>query len=356
MSALAASAPAAGAEGRRLYAGIEGARGIAAILVALRHLQPAINPIAFDASFLAVDLFFLLSGFVMALSYEERLASGRLSARRFFGLRLVRLYPLYVLGSVIGLLAIGVSGPILAALPFAVLILPVPFEAITPFALDPPAWSLFFELVASALYGLWLSRSSTAIVALVAGLAGAGLLAGIIWHGNADIGFQRALLLFGVFRVLFSFSLGIVLYRHRATRPLAGASLGNRAVLAAYGLILVLLCAPTGETGALPIAYDALAIGIAFPLVVALLVRAEPSGALRRESVVLGRLSYPLYATHATLYLLGERVSGDWFTTVRPLGGLIVLLASIGGALLLDRFFDAPVRALLRRRLLGGSG
>lgn len=343
-------------EGRRLYVGLEGARGIAAILVAVRHLQPAINPILLDASFLAVDLFFLLSGFVMALSYEDRLRLGSLSARRFFGLRLIRVYPLYALGTLIGLLALGISGPLAAALPFAALVLPVPFEPVTPYAFNPPGWSLFFELIACAIYGLWLSRARAWVVAVVAALAGAGLLVGIVWHGNADIGFQRSLLLFGVFRVVFSFSIGVLLCRYRRAWPLAGAPLGNRAVLAAYGVILVLLCAPTGLTGALPIVYDALAIGIALPIVVALLIRSEPSGALRRESLVLGRFSYPLYATHATIYMLGERLTGGWFTSLRPVGGLLVLFSCIGGALLLDRYVDGPVRAVLKRRLMGGAG
>ena len=343
-------------EGRRLYVGLEGARGLAAFLVAVRHLQPAIEPIIFDASFVAVDLFFLLSGFVMALSYEDRLRSGRLSVRRFLGLRLIRVYPLYVLGTLIGLLALGISGPLAAALPFAALALPVPFDPVAPFAFNPPGWSLLFELIACAVYGLWLSRAKASVVAVVSALAGAGLLVGIVWHGNADIGFQRPLLLFGVFRVLFSFSIGILFCRYRRAWPLAGAPLGNRAVLTAYGVILVLLCAPTGLTGALPMTYDALVICVALPIVVALLIRSEPSGALRRESLVLGRFSYPLYATHATLYMLGERLTGGWFTSLRPVGGLLVLFSCIEGALLLDRYVDGPVRAVLKRRLMGEAG
>ena len=84
---------------RRLV--LDGMRGVAALAVVALHLKDSLGISAPPASYLAVDLFFMLSGFVLAQAYGARLA-GPLSPWGFIRLRLIRLYPLYLAGLVVG--------------------------------------------------------------------------------------------------------------------------------------------------------------------------------------------------------------------------------------------------------------
>lgn len=86
---------------RRAFVGLDGLRGVAAIMVVLFHAQ-GLNRVdlTFPSAYLAVDLFFMLSGFVIAHAYEKKLKSG-LSVWRFFKIRAVRLYPLYLFGTIL---------------------------------------------------------------------------------------------------------------------------------------------------------------------------------------------------------------------------------------------------------------
>lgn len=97
---------------RRTFDTLDGLRGTAAIVVLLLHVASAETPDlpVFGSAYLAVDLFFLLSGFVIGHAYEARLSDG-LTFGKFLKIRLVRLYPLYVLG-----LALAVATPVLMAL------------------------------------------------------------------------------------------------------------------------------------------------------------------------------------------------------------------------------------------------
>ena len=82
---------------KRFFSGLDGLRGMAALFVAMRHISFFHN-LGVHGGYLAVDLFFVLSGFVIANAYEARLASG-LSAKRFLALRYVRLWPVYAAGA-----------------------------------------------------------------------------------------------------------------------------------------------------------------------------------------------------------------------------------------------------------------
>src|ERR687885_1577591 len=88
------------------FAILDGLRGVAALAIVVFHFMewvytdPSQNFIAHG--FLAVDFFFCLSGFVIGYAYDDRI--GQLGLATFFSLRLIRLHPLVVLGSVLGLL------------------------------------------------------------------------------------------------------------------------------------------------------------------------------------------------------------------------------------------------------------
>src|ERR1017187_8440436 len=92
------------AQPRRSYRTLDGLRGVGAFMVVMRHVPGFFGPIRVPESFLAVDLFYLVSGFVVAHAYGERLNAGGF-LKAFMKTRLIRLYPLYFIGMAIGLVA-----------------------------------------------------------------------------------------------------------------------------------------------------------------------------------------------------------------------------------------------------------
>src|SRR6188508_2958815 len=86
---------------------LDGLRGLAALAVVVFHFMEWVYT---DASknfighgFLAVDFFFCLSGFVIGYAYDDRIA--KMGVVEFFKSRIIRLHPLVIAGSVLGLLA-----------------------------------------------------------------------------------------------------------------------------------------------------------------------------------------------------------------------------------------------------------
>lgn len=124
--------------------------------------------------YLAVDLFFMLSGFVIALNYNDKIISG-LGVTKFFQLRLLRLYPTYFVGAVLGIFrqiggvllglphSLSVTQQILAGI-CAIAMLPFPYagdEPISLFPLNNPSWSLFLEFVVNIAFAFVLFRLSS---------------------------------------------------------------------------------------------------------------------------------------------------------------------------------------------------
>ena len=149
---------------RNRYAFLDGIRGIAAIFVLTRHTENYWN-FSLYRSYLAVDLFFILSGFVISCAYDEKLKTGVISFKKFITIRLVRLYPAFLVSLVICsiilifrtvskhhenqmLLTEAVSLIIATAF-----FLPYKIGGNSDlFPINGPYWSLFFELVVNAIY------------------------------------------------------------------------------------------------------------------------------------------------------------------------------------------------------------
>jgi peptidoglycan/LPS O-acetylase OafA/YrhL len=155
--------------GGRLY-GLDALRGIAALVVAVHHLASIYNlaPLPLNP-FIAVDVFFILSGFVMTRTYEDRLRNG-LTTLAFVKLRYRRLFMPLAIGSTIGFgLAVATYGPAVQLVAAYVLIL-LFLPAIGPsaFLLNVPAWSLFVEIFCNASHGaIFAKMSNTRLVALI---------------------------------------------------------------------------------------------------------------------------------------------------------------------------------------------
>lgn len=320
---------------------LSGMRGIAALFVVAYHFSFYMTPFRDPLGFAAVDLFFLLSGAVIEASYGAKLRLG-MTLGAFFRIRTIRLYPLYILGPVIMLVAIAVAPRhILFIDPAIHFTLPHPLTLFaasvffvatwnigTMFPLDPPAWSLFWELVANMLYVALTPRLSRRVLLGIV-FASAAVMVGVAVFGNIHND------LAGAPRVGFSFFLGVLMFREiGAWRAPAWAS------WVALGIVCAVLASPKDGT-----ATYLCAVLVAFPAAVWLALRAQPPVWTVRASNVLGDLSYPLYTIHVPFAALVLAITG-------PIGGapwsgwaFLAGLAAVSWAL--DQWFDRPVRRFL---------
>lgn len=322
-------------------------RGLAAIAVVIYHAHALGALTDLGHAYLAVDLFFCLSGVVIARAYGARLDAG-IGAAAFMRLRLVRLYPLYAAGTLIGIgLALagaihghfrGVApGAFVSAVAAAGLMLPAPLaiEAharLTPF--NVAAWSLLFELAANLVLVLVWSRLTRARLMLAIAAAGLVMAIGIVVHGNADLGANWPDMPVAAARTLFSFLLGLAI--ERGMVPLC---LPRHAVLP---LLALLLAVPRGWGSP---GVDLFAIGVALPLFVATGV-ADASAHVPGAGL-LGELSWPVYIFHSPLLACAAVLRGPadrWSSAT----GLAIDAATLGAIILCGwigaRWIDPPLR------------
>ncbi len=345
----------------RHYTTLDGMRGLAAICVAVMHGQELFGTDQAASAYLAVDFFFVLSGFVIAHAYRDRLAGG-LSAMGFMRIRVLRLYPLYLAGSLstIALATYSMLGrhddslwqfaqPWLS-LPFALLMLPSPASA-SLFPLNVPSWTLLFELVANAGYALRPVRARRWLLPAVIACAALALVAAALRQGDLDLGAEKATGAWGLARVLYGFPMGVLLYRIHGRVHVAR----HWAPLLLAALVLLMW---PGWQGACRTAYDLVFVLVVSPALVLAGAAVPALGArLTRPCMVLGAVSYPLYALHQpTLHALfgtiDRHVAGAW---LRPLLGAGVIALMLAGSWQAARL-DARLRRWLTRTRLRAWG
>jgi peptidoglycan/LPS O-acetylase OafA/YrhL len=323
------------------YVALDGLRGVAALAVLLFHLENyGLYP--FPGHIHAVDLFFMMSGFVIAAAYNERVS--KLGLVGFMEQRVARLYPTYALSLLIAVAFMAFIAaiskvhvdvrPTLLSLPFQLLYLPSPPALVPPhqanFLLNGPGWSLLWELAVNVLYAIMLSRLSrrllTAVVAVGALALGGLLLFGVPIDGGSD----WPTFYVGPLRVLFGFPLGMLIYRLK--RP----AFDTPFLFLALAVVLTLF---------LP---SALSVFVVLPIVVWLGTGSRSnSGALS----LLGELSYPLYAIHVPLFGPLNWIGGRVFHLAGIAQGLFDAGAVVLAAYLVYVFWDRPARTALRRYL-----
>ncbi len=331
-------------------------RGVAALAVLSAHSAMLFNH-TLRQFYLAVDFFFVLSGFVLAYAYAARLQNG-MPAGEFIYLRLVRVYPLYLVATLIGFTHAVMSpgtmegGPMPALLGQLALALAfVPAPALAPghwlFPLVDPAWSLYFELIGNVVFGLlWVRfyRSRPWLAALIAASAVTLLLAGLHYR-TFDLGAVSEDAWAGIPRVLFSFFVGVCLYevhrRHPApVRLNAWVLLG--ALTAALGLHF--------PDATLDLLYQYAMIVAGFPLLVYLGAVSVPGPRSVGLFHLLGVTSYAVYVLHVPLFFCLRDVSRHYgwdLAAHAPWSGLAFTVALLALCVAIDRYYDVPVRRWL---------
>jgi peptidoglycan/LPS O-acetylase OafA/YrhL len=342
-------------KGKPFFSLLEGMRGAAALLVVLRHIPHLISPLIYPVTGLAVDVFFVLSGVVIANSYEDRLLTGATGFGPFVRARLIRIYPLYLVGCLVGLASLILSGElttgqlVLASI-LALPMLPYPFHGAMTYPLDMPTWSLFFEFVANFAYA-WFIRKASSRNLVILILASWLLLFAIGWHWGVPIeqlGWTRTTFLAGFARVAGSFFLGVLIFR--VTRgQVAEARLGNLtaiAIIVAMSLTLMAPVSPRWEWQ-----YCVVATMLVFPALVFLAVHVKPGPAVERILRLLGELSFPAYVLHVPIYQIIDVVIGHRKSPYAPWAGFAYLAVLGIAAVAINRRVDVPLRQAIQRAL-----
>ncbi|MFS2719442.1 acyltransferase [Parabacteroides merdae] len=360
------------------YEILDGLRGVAAAMVVAFHLLEAhsggnhLNQII-NHGYLAVDFFFMLSGFVIGYAYDDRW--NRMSTGTFFKRRLIRLQPMVVMGSIVGAALFwfqdapcypameGVSvGAVLLVMLLGCTLLPLPLKWdirgwMEMHPLNGPAWSLYYEYIGNILYALFIRKfSKTALTVLVA-IAACFTVHRCLTAPAGDIVGGWALnweqQYVGLVRLMYPFFGGLLLSR-------LGWLIRTRknAFWWCSLMIVVVLSVPRigGEDGYwMNGLYEAFCIICIFPVIVSMGAGGRITG--RRSAAVckfLGDISYPVYITHYPLVYIYTAWAFNHQATLAE--GLPYMLLTFVGAFALAyaclKFYDLPVRRWLTERFL----
>lgn len=364
------------ADTKRHYPILDGLRGVAALIVVTFHLFEAHAASRFvqiiNHGYLAVDFFFVLSGFVIGYAYDDRWKT--MSTADFFKRRLIRLHPMIVIAMIIGAIMFyfqgGQASPNVDKTPLwlllVVMVIGMTLIPVGP-ALDirgwgemhplvGPAWSLFFEYVGNILYALVVRRFSKLVLSLFVFAAGCATLHYCLTGPNGDViggwSIVPAQLKLGFIRLLYPFFAGLLLSRIVKVGHVKHAFLLCSVIIAA-----ALAWPRIGGAQDLWMngLYEALCIILVFPLVVWLGASGQvTSGLSARVSTFLGAISYPVYIVHYPfVYTYTAWVQNNQVAVAQgwPVAIGTVLFCVLLAWLCLT-FYDVPVRRWLTTKYM----
>ena len=361
------------------YEILDGLRGVAAILVVLFHVFEVHShgdhtKQIINHGYLAVDFFFLLSGFVIGYAYDDRW--GKMTLKDFFKRRVIRLQPMIIIGMIIGALLfyfqdspdLGWGGihevpvwKMLLVMLIGFTLIPVGkgldirgWNEMHP--LNGPAWSLFLEYIANIIYALILRRTTKIVLSILVLIAAGVTIHYALTNPNGDIigGWSiddPTQLRIGFTRLAFPFLAGLLLARIGRLRYT------KNAFLSASILLIIFLSMPHlgGDNNIWNRLYECFVLIILFPIIIWLGAGGKVHG--KKASKVckfLGDISYPIYITHFPIaYVYMAWVTNNGLTLEQSWHyGLLVVLIAIVVAYLTMRLYDLPIREWLRKKFL----
>ena len=369
------------------YELLDGLRGVAAILVLFYHIFEGFSFAeitngdgdgiirTLNHGHIAVDFFFILSGFVLSYAYDDRWK--KMNTWQFFKRRLIRLHPMLIMGAVIGTIAFAFvgfekwdgattpTGWIMIAMLLTMFMIPavpgVPYEVRgngEMFPLNGPAWSLFFEYIGNIIYALAIRRLSTkilTILTIVLGCIHAWFFIGnVSGYDMVGVGWTIDSVNFwgGLIRMLFPFTMGMLIARTFKPRKVKGAFwICSIALVALFAVPYI----PSSGEISLNSLYEVICIAFVFPFIVWLGACGICGEKTAKASKLLGEISYPLYIVHYPImyifyaWLIEKKyynLHDSWETV------LLVVSSSILLAFLCLKLYDEPVRRWLSRKFI----
>ena len=362
------------------YELLDGLRGVAALLVIWYHVFEgfATSPVdqGLNHGYLAVDFFFILSGFVVGYAYDDRWKTS-LTLKNFFKRRLIRLHPMVVMGALLGTITFALQGaeqwdgtPVPWSMLMLALLLHLFLIPAMPgagpevrgngemYPLNGPSWSLFFEYIGNILYALLIRRFSLKGLVWLVALAAMGLASFAIFnlsgYGHLGVGWTLAEynLMGGMLRLLFSFSMGLLMSRVFKPIYIRGAFWICSAALA------VLLAVPyigDGQSPWMNGIYDSICTIFIFPLLVYMGASGKTTDKLSAKVCkFLGDISYPVYMIHYPfMYLFYAWLWSEKLTFAQTWPVAVgIFMGNILLAYLCLKWYDEPLRKWLSKRFL----
>ncbi len=371
--------PIANLEAKSHYSILDGLRGVASIIVIFFHvfethaLGDRFKQII-NHGYLAVDFFFLLSGFVVAYAYDDRW--GKITQWGFYKRRLIRLQPMVIIGSIIGALMVYFQyssrafpplesasiASILLLMIIGATLIPVPismdirgWQEMHP--LNGPAWSLFFEYIANILYAIGIRKFSKTLLSIFVALAGFNMIAYLLLGRQGDLiggwSLNKEQLFIGFTRLIFPFFAGVLLSRVGKIIKIKNAFWWSSMIL-----VIALSIPRIGDAHHVWMngIYDALCVIVIFPLIVSIGAGGSlESEKTKRISKFLGDISYPLYITHYpimyayTAWVMNNKLVNDSYAIIVGVG---VVALSIILAYACLKLYDEPVRKWLQKKYI----
>lgn len=356
---------------------LDALRGVAAIVVVLFHILEVYSggnhvEQLINHGYLAVDFFFMLSGYVMAHAYDDRW--NTMTLKDFFKRRVIRLHPMIILGMTIGALCFyfGESAmfPKIADASFWSLLLitligytllPVPpsmdirgWNEMHP--LNGPAWSLFLEYIANILHALILRKLSKFILSVLVLAAAIALIHLAVTSPYGDIiggwSLEPEQLRIGFTRLLFPYMAGMLL-----RRVVKVTSIKNTFLICSALLIFVLSFPRVGGYEHLWAngLYDSLTVILIFPIIIYLGAAGEvKTNVGDKLCTFLGDISYPIYIIHFPFtYIFYAWVTENEISMRQGiLVGLLLLVFTVILSYLSLKYYDEPVRKWLAKRYM----
>ncbi len=377
---------AAFADSKPHYALLDALRGAAALMVVWYHFfegfafaeGTAIT--TFNHGHLGVDLFFMLSGFVISYAYDDRWQSthNRLTLKEFFKRRLIRLHPMLIMGAVIGLITFLLQGGVkwdgtatpmswsLVALVLTMLFIPAypgaPYDLRgngEMYSLNGPSWSLFFEYIGNLLYALIIRRLGNRALTILTTLLGVAWC----WFATTDVSgydmigigwtLDKANFFGGLLRMMFPFSLGMLLARNFKPVKIKGIFWIAWAVL--FGLFSVPAFEKCGSLSMNGL-YEFACVLLVFPAIVWLTASGEATSKVSLAFCnFLGDISYPLYIVHyPVMYLFYAWLIENKHYTLGETWPVVIMVFAINITLayICLKLYDEPVRRWLTKRFI----
>ncbi|MBO5699701.1 MAG: acyltransferase [Bacteroidaceae bacterium] len=370
------------------YELLDGLRGAAALMVVWYHVfegfafAQGTGIDTFNHGHLGVDFFFMLSGFVISYAYDDRWqGNGALTLGSFFKRRLIRLHPMLIMGAIIGCITFFLQGGVtwdgsttpvqwvMVALLLTMLFIPAyPGAGYDVrgngemFPLNGPSWSLFFEYIGNILYALFIRRLSTKALAILVAITGSlwgwFTITNVSGYDMLGVGWTLDSVNFcgGFLRMMFPFTLGMLLARNFKPKKIAG--IFWIAIALMFGLFsvpyLAADLAPWAQGISINSTYEFLCVACIFPFIVWF----AASGSLehvasRKVCKFLGDISYPLYIVHyPVMYLFYSWLIDNKLYSLEDTWQVVILVFAINITLAYTclKVYDEPMRRWLTKK------